>query len=113
MDTELGLTILQAVAVFAALTVAMWAAIQSHQTGRVLEATHDLLEDFNIAFGVKAGLEGGAPYIHALNMAFMINEMIEDGTISEEQAERLQAQALAHAEELNSEKLKELFKDAS
>ena len=43
MDTEFGLIILQALAAIAALAIATWAAIQSHQTGKVIEETHQLL----------------------------------------------------------------------
>jgi len=106
MDTELVLVVLQAIAALAAFAVALWAGIQSYQTGKVIETTRDLLEDFNIAFGVKAGMEGGLPYIISLEAAYQLNDMVEDGTITEEQAEQLRIKLLAYADQYDKEKMR-------
>ncbi len=112
MDTGLGLTIFQAVAAVAALAVAAWAAIQSSQTGKIIKQTNKLLEDFNVAFGVKAGLEGGTTYLATLDFAYKLKDLVAEDTISEKLAETILNIALKYVDEVKREAMVHQFKQS-
>ena len=78
MDTELGLIILQALAAIAALAIATWAAIQSYQTGKVIEETHQLLGGTkNVLTTTRLWTEVLAWEIH---QSMVINPMAADAS---------------------------------